>query len=169
MHETARNNAIKFVEKYVTMNNPYILDVGSYNVNGTLKDVCPADSKYVGIDTELGNGVDCIMGDDYKFPFENNSFNIIMSSSCFEHCDFFWLVILEMIRCLKPQGYIYINVPSSGSYHPYPLDIYRFYPDSGKALVKWINHNNYQCILTDTYMDKESFFWQDNVIIIQKQ
>lgn len=169
MHPSAEKNASIFVKKYITIDAPIVLDVGSFDVNGTLKSVLPENSKYTGIDIEYGKNVDCIISKDYKFPLEDNSFDIIVSSSCFEHCDFFWLVFLEMVRCLKKNGYIYINAPSTGHYHGYPSDYYRFYQDSGKALVKWANYNNYNCVLTNSYIDwEDSPLWNDNVMIIQK-
>jgi len=168
MHESAKINALKFVTKYINKKEPYILDVGSYNINGTLKEVCPVNSIYTGIDVELGDNVDCVIK-DYNFPLEDNTFDVVMSSSTFEHCDFFWLVFLEMVRCVKPNGYIYINVPSSGYAHTFPIDAWRFYPDAGAVLSKWANFNNYNTVLAESYIDESSEYWKDNVIIIQKK
>jgi SAM-dependent methyltransferase len=143
MHDSALKNAKLFVEKYVSQSLPSILDVGSYDVNGSLKHIFPQGSLYIGLDMEHGNNVDCIIRDDYTFPLESNSFDIVVSSSCFEHCDFFWLVFLEMMRCLRPNGYMYINAPSAGHYHGYPNDYYRFYKDFGKMLIKLATLNGY--------------------------
>lgn len=169
MHNSAIKNAKLFINKYITSTNPSILDIGSYDVNGSLKDFIPKNCTYVGLDAEYGKNVDCIISEDYKFPLNDSSFDIIMSTSCFEHCDFFWLVLLEMARCLKVNGFIYINAPSTGPYHGYPNDYYRFYEDTGKAFVKWLNFNNYSFILLDSYIDYyNTDEWKDNVIIIQK-
>lgn len=167
MHRSAKQNAIKFAQKYINMENPSILDVGSYDVNGNLRDAFPANSTYTGLDMENGPNVDYLMSPDYRFPFNNEEFDFIVSSSCFEHCDFFWLVFLEMVRCLRKGGYIYINAPSAGAYHAYPKDYYRFYKDTGEALTKWANYNGYSCRLAESYIDTTEG-WRDNVTIIQK-
>jgi hypothetical protein len=43
----------------------------------------------------------------------------------------------EMTRIIKEDGFIYVNSPSSGPYHPYVVDNYRFYADAGQALAYW--------------------------------
>ena len=42
-----------------------------------------------------------------------------------------------MTRIIKPSGYIYINAPTTGHYHCYPGDNWRFYSDAGQALAYW--------------------------------
>jgi SAM-dependent methyltransferase len=71
----------------------------------------------------------------YKLPFADGSVDVVLSSSCFEHSEFFWLLFLEILRVLRPEGLFYLNAPSNGPFHRYPVDCWRFYPDSGNALV----------------------------------
>ncbi len=49
----------------------------------------------------------------------------------------FWVTFLEGLRVLSPRGFLYVNAPSSGIYHGYPLDHWRFYPDAGIGLEMW--------------------------------
>jgi hypothetical protein len=49
----------------------------------------------------------------------------------------FWLTFLEGLRVLSSRGFLYVNAPSSGTYHGYPLDFWRFYPDAGISLEMW--------------------------------
>ena len=52
---------------------------------------------------------------------------------------------LELLRVLKQDGILYINAPSNGDFHRGShVDVYRFYPDAGKALEKWGKDNNYK-------------------------
>jgi SAM-dependent methyltransferase len=169
MNDNTFRNAKDFFKKHIINDNISILDVGSYDVNGTLRGACPEGSIYVGIDIEYGKNVDFIINDKYEFPFENNKFDAIVTSSCFEHCDFFWLLFLEMVRCCKPGGFIYINVPSTGHYHAYPDDNWRFYPDSGSALARWGIFNGYNIELVETYVDRLDKEWNHNIIVIQKK
>jgi hypothetical protein len=45
-------------------------------------------------DFEHGKGVDVLLTDPYRLPFEENSVDIAVSSSCYEHSEFFWLSFL---------------------------------------------------------------------------
>ena len=58
----------------------------------------------------------------------------------------------EALRVLKPTGLLYINAPSNGAYHRYPVDCWRFYPDSGVALQNWGNRSGYECALLEFFI-----------------
>ena len=137
MHKSAYITGGKFFERYVSGASISILEIGSYNVNGTLRDFQPLNSTWMGIDLEPGPGVDLVISDMATLPFPDGSFDFVIATSVFEHDSTFWLTFSEMIRVLRKGGYIYINSPSNGMIHRYPLDVYRFYPDAGKALEKW--------------------------------
>ena len=92
-----------------------------------------------------------------------------MTTSCFEHTEFFWLTLLECLRILKPQGLLYINAPSNGYFHQYPYDYYRFYPDSGVAFQNWGRHNGYNCLLLESFIGHSGGgVWNDFVAVILK-
>lgn len=93
--------------------------------------------KYIGVDICEGEGVDIVLSDPYKSPLDDNSIDIVITGQMFEHCEFFWLTILDMARIIKPGGYILAVTPSGGPVHRYPVDCWRFYPDSYAALCKW--------------------------------
>ena len=137
MHKSAYISGGKFFSRYATASSASILEIGSYNVNGTLKDFQPQGSNWLGVDIESGPGVDLVIEDTSALPFEDSSFDYVVASSVFEHDPTFWSTFSEMVRVLKDGGSIYINAPSNGVVHRYPIDVYRFYPDAGKALEKW--------------------------------
>ena len=173
MHVTAKLTCEKFYNTYCKHLNEssYIIDFGSYDVNGTLKPIFNKH-KYIGIDFSPGPNVDIVCKNE-DVPFKDNFFDVVVSSSCFEHDDFFWLTFLEMCRLVKPGGYIYINAPSNGPYHGYPTDNWRFYLDSWKALQKWAIKNNYNIELVEHYINKENIEsdpvqWEDSVGIFKK-
>ena len=177
MHHSAYVNAEKFYHKYCEDNieNKKILDVGSYDVNGTMKPIFQK-GKYVGLDMEEGPNVD-IVGVSHKIPFEKDEFDIVISSSCFEHDDMFWISFQEMCRVLKPGGYMYVQAPSNGPYHGWPGDNWRFYIDSWKALEKWGKKLGYDIELIDHYIDETTpahpsegeRFWNDSIGIYGKK
>ena len=175
MHHTAYINAEKFYHKYCEENiqSKKILDVGSYNVNGTMKPIF-IKGQYVGLDIEEGPNVD-VVGVSHDISFGNDVFDIIISSSCFEHDDMFWVSFQEMCRVLKPGGYIYINAPSTGPYHAHPGDSWRFYKDSWKSLEKWVRLNKFDVELVESYIDyntpiglDEGVVWNDSIGIYRK-
>lgn len=170
MHPSSFKNAEAFFTVYAKkLNNPIIVDIGAQDVNGSLKSVAPKNSKYIGVDFVAGKGVDVVLDDPYKLPFESNSVDIVISNSCFEHSEMFWLIFLEIIRVLKPTGLFYLNVPSNGPFHRYPVDCWRFYPDSGNALVKWANMHNNNSVLVESFISKRyKSVWNDYVAIFLK-
>lgn len=175
MHKSAYKNAQTFYEKYCTQDivHKKVLDVGSWNSNGCLRPIFQL-AQYTGLDVQSGPNVD-VVSNSNNMPFDNNQFDIIISTSCFEHDEMFWLTFLEMCRVLKSSGYIYICAPSSGPYHPHgcPSDSWRFYPDSWRSLSKWANLNGHKVSLVESYID-ESYFppddnWKDSVGIFIKE
>lgn len=175
MHYSAYINAEKFYEKYCKDNieNKKVLDVGSYDVNGTMKPIFEK-GQYIGLDMEEGPNVD-VVGVSHNIPFGEDEFDIVISSSCFEHDDMFWISFQEMCRVLKPGGYMYIQAPSNGPYHGWPGDNWRFYIDSWKALEKWGKRLGYEVDLVDHYIDETTpdptyqRIWNDSIGIFKKK
>lgn len=170
MHPTAMLNARMFFDVYgASFASGQVLDIGAQDVNGSLRDVCPAQLRYVGVDFVAGKGVDVILDDPYKLPFADQSVDIVVSSSCFEHSELFWVLFLEIMRVLKAPGLFYLNAPSNGEIHRYPLDCWRFYPDSGKALVTWAQRTGYDAALVESYTCKQiGDVWNDFVAVFLK-
>ena len=154
------------------MSSARVVDVGSLDVNGSLRDVCPSHFAYCGVDMCDGKGVDVVLDNPYGLPFESESIDIIVCSSCLEHSNLFWVLFLEMLRILKPEGLLYVNAPSNGQVHRYPLDCWRFYPDAGIALVEWAETRGYSPALLESFIgDQRSGpggFWNDFVAVFIK-
>ena len=170
MHDTAMMYAKHFFSTYLQGETGLkIVEIGSQDVNGSLKSVAPVNNDYIGVDFVEGKGVDIILSDPYVLPFEDSSIDVILSSSCYEHSEFFWLSFNEALRILKPTGLLYINAPSNGSYHRYPVDCWRFYPDSGVALEKWANRSGYECALLESFTGfRKNDIWHDFIGVFVK-
>src|ERR1035437_5767786 len=157
MHPTAMLHGRLFFQTYATkIPAAVVVDIGAQDVNGSLRAVCPLTCKYIGVDFVAGKGVDVVLEDPYKLPFEDASVDIVVSSSCLEHSEMFWVVFLEILRVLKPAGLCYLNVPSNGEFHRYPVDCWRFYPDSGNALVTWARRNDYPTVLLESFTGNQA-------------
>jgi SAM-dependent methyltransferase len=169
MHQSALENGKRFFQTYSQKKNK-ILDVGAQNINGSLKIYKKKEDIYIGVDMCAGKDVDIVQDKPHKLPFSNNEFDIVVCTSVFEHCEFFWLLSNEIFRVLKSDGIFYLNAPSNGPFHRYPLDCYRFYPDSSHALKNWAVHSGYKnVIILESYTSKKKRnFWNDNVSIFLK-
>ena len=168
MHKTAENNSKLFFNNYIypQKNKHKILEIGSYIGGFSIRTLSTSETEYIGVDLIEGPGVDIVLTDQYKLPFDDGTFDFIISSSCFEHVEFFWVIYLEIMRVLKKDGLFYLNAPSNGDFHRYPVDCWRFFPDSGHALINWGKFNGLNCGLIEQYTsDKESDIWCDYVSI----
>jgi SAM-dependent methyltransferase len=174
MHPTAIINADYFFRTYLKPEHSgyFVIEIGSQIVgetSGSLRDFCPKNAEYIGVDFVSGNGVDVVLTDPYTLPFEDNSVDVCLSTSVFEHSEMFWVLFLEILRILKPDGIFYLNVPSNGYFHRYPVDCWRFYPDSGRALVNWAKRNKFNPALLESYISfQKDDVWNDFVAVFIK-
>lgn len=173
MHTTALEHARLFFEVYSpcleNLASSSIVEIGAHDVNGSIRQVAPPVGRYVGLDFQAGKGVDIILESAYDLPLPSRSVEMVVSSSCFEHSEMFWLVFLEALRILKPSGLLYLNVPSNGSYHRHPADCWRFYPDSGVALVAWAKKNGIDALLLESFIGAQRVeCWNDFVGVFLK-
>lgn len=172
MHPTAMESGRKFFTTYVdndALSYVFCVDIGSQDVNGSLRQVAPECISYCGIDFAPGKGVDLVMNDPYTLPLPDQCADVVVTSSCFEHSEMFWLTFLEAMRILRPEGLLYLNVPANGPFHRYPVDCWRFYPDSGHALVKWARRNDINAVLLESFTTEQNpGMWNDFVAVFLK-
>ncbi|AVP94765.1 methyltransferase domain-containing protein [Aeromonas rivipollensis] len=177
MHPSALYFGKKFFDTYIKdISEPLnIIEVGSQDVNGSIRDffVCKDNIIYTGLDFTQGKGVDILISDPYRLPVEDASTDVVVTSSCLEHSELFWLSFSEMLRILKPGGLIYMNVPSNGYIHRYPVDCWRFYPDSGKALETWGRRCGYGVTLLESFTSAQFSHlqedrWSDYIAVFAK-
>ena len=168
MHDTAYEIGRLFFSSYVR-ERAVIVDIGAYNVNGSLREFCPKAALYIGLDVSAGPGVDVVISPDAPLPIASNSVDVVVASSVFEHDAFFWQSFLEMARIMRPEGVLYISAPSNGKYHRYPVDNWRFYPDCGNALVRWATKNGHELTMIESFMaERKNDLWNDFVAIFKK-
>ncbi len=171
MHKSAMESFKLFNETYLSsLDKPHIVEIGSLAVNASIKKLINKDHKYTGVDITAGENVDVVLKDPYKFPIDDNSVDVVISISNFEHVDFFWLTFLEILRILKKDGIFFLNVPSNGHIHRHDNDNWRFYPDSSLALEKWGFRNgfNNSCLEHFTVDHRGRDIWNDYIAIFIK-
>lgn len=165
MHRNSLNIMQKFLKTLPS--GLSVLDLGSRIVKGqehlgSYRPFC-ANQSYLGADTEAGENVDVVLKDGYVFPFENESFDIIISGQTIEHVEYPWVWFKEMARVLKKGGKCCIIAPAKIHEHKFPIDTYRYYPDGMRALAKWAN---LEVIETDRIIANKSM--EDTYLIAQK-
>ncbi len=70
---------------------------------------------------------------------------------------------------LKPEGLFYLNAPSNGDIHRYPLDCWRFYPDAGVALENWGRRCGHDPALLESFTTRQrDDAWNDFVAVFVK-
>ena len=168
MHPTSLENMAKCRDKYAsslaeaTAGPLRLVDVGGADVNGSYKSLFENwPVEYLTVDLD-GTDADIKLSDPYKIPLDDQTADIVLCGQMFEHCEFFWLTFTEMIRLLKPNGYLFLIAPSSGPIHQYPVDCYRFYPDAFRALAKYG-----KCNLIEMWLDLRGP-WRDLVGIFRQ-
>ncbi len=64
---------------------------------------------------------------------------------------------------------LYVNVPSNGDFHRYPLDCWRFYPDAGVALVRWAGRRGIEIELIESFIGlPQAERWADFVGVFRR-
>lgn len=110
-----------------------VLEVGSYNVNGTIRDAFQSGSaSYLGVDMADGPCVDRVIEATRLLEeFAPESFDTILCCECLEHTIKPWVVVDAMKALLRPHGLLFISTPTFGfGLHRYPIDCYRFGEDA---------------------------------------
>lgn len=97
----------KFPEYF---NDKRVLEVGSLDINGTLRDFF-TNCDYTGVDLDEGPGVDVVCeGQNLDYP--DNSFDVAISAECFEHNPYWAETFTNMAR--MASGIVIFTCASTG-------------------------------------------------------
>jgi SAM-dependent methyltransferase len=90
-----------------------LLEIGSYDVNGSVRRVFDGVRDYVGVDLTEGAGVDLVAyGHEVDEP--DGSFDAVISGECFEHDPHWRETFANMCRLARPGGIVAFTCASSG-------------------------------------------------------
>ena len=89
-----------------------VLDVGSYDINGSLRDVLPDAWDYTGLDIVEGPNVDCVMDARAPLPVEDASLDLVVSVSCFQYVENPFKLAGMLYAALKPGGVLIVCAAS---------------------------------------------------------
>ncbi len=139
MHYSSLYSFNDFVKKYLSSYKDKklrILDVGSMSINNasTYKRYVKNPLwEYVGLDIAEGDNVDVVATDLYKYPFEDNSFDVVVSGSTIEHIEDIYAWIKELTRITN--NLVWVLAPNTYKEHKHPLDCWRVFPDGMRFLL----------------------------------
>jgi SAM-dependent methyltransferase len=171
------------IEKYVSHKRHLdILELGSGTSPGQRKthrslfDL--VDHTYLGVDVQAGPTVDRVMPAPYTIPVRSNSQDIVVCGSVMEHIPLFWVSALEIARVLRPNGLLFVTVPSRGHKHS-AVDCWRMYPDGLRAIGMWAglivleSHVHYPPMTSEKRhdypaIDSTVHYWGDAVGVFRK-
>lgn len=116
------------------------LEVGSFNVNGTIRD--HFDGQYLAVDSQAGPGVDFVA--DAERLHERlalNDWQVVVSTEMFEHVDRPWLAMRELADACAPGGHVIVTCrgyDERGCWpvHDYPRDVWRYSARSLRVLAE---------------------------------
>jgi len=115
-----------------------ILEVGSYDVNGSIRRIWETwePAEYIGVDIISGPGVDIVCGaEEIVTKFGENRFDIVVSTEMLEHARNWRAAISNMKRVCNCGGIILITARGFGMpYHSWPYDFWRYEKQDMKAI-----------------------------------
>lgn len=92
--------------------NTKVLEVGSLNINGTVRDFF-TNCGYLGVDVGDGPGVDMVArGEDLEF--DDETFDVTISTECFEHAQNWREILRNMVRMTKVGGLVVVTCAGPG-------------------------------------------------------
>src|SRR5262245_50559141 len=101
MHDTALTLGARVLARHA-QKEAKILDIGALDLNGSLRSVAPDDCHFTGTDYDAGPGVDVVITAGMKqLPFDDDAFDLVVTSSALEHDPRFWVTFLDALRVLK--------------------------------------------------------------------
>lgn len=90
-----------------------LLEIGSYDVNGSIRAIFSSAHEHVGVDLAPGPGVDLVsFGHDVDLP--DASFDATVSGECFEHDPHWPDTLANMARLTRPGGLVAFTCASRG-------------------------------------------------------
>ena len=172
MHPSSINNMRKARKLIALEENSRVLDVGGRSVaadsdrsyQSLFADIA---SEYCIADINEGFGVTHVMPSPYTLPFADCYFDLIVSGQTLEHVKNPFRSVAEMVRVLKPQGYIILIAPSAGPRHD-DIDCWRFMDDGFQAIAEETKLKTLADWIDKKAPDKRSRKWADHVFVGRK-
>jgi len=90
-----------------------VLEIGSLNINGSVRNLFSNSDEYVGCDLGTGLGVDLVCA-GHELPFDDGYFDTTISCECFEHDKHWRKTFQKMVDLTKKGGLIVFSCATTG-------------------------------------------------------
>ena len=137
--ESSPTRETDFIAACAGLERPRVLELGakrSLPERSTLhRDWVPHAAEFLGTDFEAGADVD-VVADLHTLSqtIGEESFDVIISCSTFEHLKYPTLAAHEILKALTVGGLLYVQTHQSFPIHGYPSDYFRFSSEALRAL-----------------------------------
>ena len=124
------NRSVSLVTRILKENNPasadkYVMNMGSGEERNYQRLFKPYDHDLIRIGLPHSGNID-VFGDAMQLPIADNSIDVMISSSVFEHIKNPEMAASEIARVLKKGGKVYAEIPFMRGYHMEPIDYQRY-------------------------------------------
>lgn len=109
MHDAAR----RFVRSIAPLIRGAVCEIGSRNVNGSVRYLFTGATQYVGVDSREGPGVD-IVADGATWDGDGQQFDAVVCCEVLEHTADAATVCGNMLKLLRPGGVAIVTVAGPG-------------------------------------------------------
>lgn len=128
----------KHVERLVRergLNRGLVLEVGSLDINGGVRQFFDRVEGYIGVDQQPGKGVDLVCN-AHGLALGGMTYDTVLCLEMLEHDEAPWLTVPVLHRLLAPGGTLIVSTPTSGfPEHRHPQDYWRFMRDAYTGFI----------------------------------
>lgn len=113
-----------------------VIEMGSLNINGSIRDIWENPKRYVGVDLKEGPGVDLVCPAQ-DVSFDDNSFDVAVSAECFEHNPY-WSETFSNMHRIASQAVFFTCASEGRPEH----GTKQSEPESSPFTVEWDYYRN---------------------------
>ena len=110
MHEAVR----QYVRASLPSTYGEVIDVGSLDINGGVRDLLDPSAKYIGVDAQEGAGVDVVA--DFTTYTHSTPVDLILCLEVLEHTPKWREIVAAAARNLRPGGTLILTCATTGRY-----------------------------------------------------
>lgn len=129
-------NWVKNSRKQFIKNPGRVLEIGSKDITGNVREYFFDAKEFIGTDMERGFNVDLIIdAHDLLKKFKPESFDSVLCFEMLEHDREFWTTVEIMHKLVKKNGFLIISTPTFGfPLHRHPRDYFRYGEDAFREI-----------------------------------
>jgi SAM-dependent methyltransferase len=137
---TSRKNIARFIEyTKETTDKPMVLVVGGGSVGDGTEQLYEDQAVQVVAFDIYGTPNVQFVADAHKIPMADGTFDGVVVQAVLEHVLEPWVVVREIRRVLKPNGFVYAETPFMQQVHEGPYDFTRFTESGHRYLFRDFN------------------------------